>query len=392
MTPTRLEPPAVIAFSVCCSLGPTTSETVDAYLSGRSGLVLPSIELPFTTMVGAVDGRLDALPLSLVRYDTRAARIVMRLADELDGAIRAAVRRWGADRVGVVLGTSSGGLDSTETALATHRREGALSAGYDLHRGHAFGATVELLAIRFGLRGPGFVVSTACSSSGKAFGSAQRLLRAGVLDAVLVGGIETLCQTTLRGFHGLGILSERGCRPFAVDRDGTSLGEGGALFLLEREGTARARLLGVGESLDGYQMSAPHPEGLGARESMERALAQAGIEPKRVGFVLAHGTGTPQNDTVECRAIGHVFGMAVPVASTKAMTGHTLGAAGAIGAALAMITLEQGWLPASLGADPIDNTLPVDIVRAGRTIRPSIVLSNSFGFGGSNVSVLLGAV
>ena len=385
-----LETPVVTAFSVCSALGPTTSETVDAYLSGRSGLAPPRVDLPFVTVVGAVAGGLDALPPSLASYDTRAARIVMRLADECDGAVRAAVRRWGADRVGVVLGTSSGGLDATEAALATHRRTGALPVGYDLHRRHAFGATLELLAKRFGHRGAGVVVSTACSSSGKAFASAHRLLRAGVLDAVLVGGIETLCQTTLRGFHGLGILSERGCRPFAVDRDGTTLGEGGALFLLEREGTARARLLGVGESLDGYQMSAPHPEGLGARESMERALAHAGIEPSRVGFVLAHGTGTPQNDSMECRAINQVFGMAVPVASTKAMTGHALGAAGAIGAALAMITLEHGWLPPSLGADPLDQTLRVDIVRDGRISHPSIVLSNSFGFGGSNVSVLLG--
>lgn len=149
--------------------------------------------------------------------------------------------------------------------------------------------------------------------------------------------------------------------------------------------------MGVGESLDGYQMSAPHPEGLGARESMVRALARARIEPGDVGFVLAHGTGTPQNDAVECRAIDHVFGTAVPVASTKAMTGHALGAAGAIGAALAMITLEHGWLPPSLGADPPDPALRVDIVRAGRTSHPSVVLSNSFGFGGSNVSVLLGA-
>lgn len=334
---------------------------------------------------------LDPLPPSFAPYDTRAARMVMHLADEVNGVLHGALRRWGPDRVGVVLGTSSGGLDATEAALVAHRRTSELPVGYALRRKHAFGATVELLAKRYGYRGAGCVVSAACASSGKVFASAQRLLDADVLDAVLVGGVETLCQTTLRGFFGLGILSERGCRPFASGRDGTSLGEGGALFLLEREGAARARLLGVGESLDGYQMSAPHPEGLGAREAMLRALARAAIEPERVGLVLAHGTGTLQNDAVECRAIEGVFGTEVPVASTKAMTGHALGAAGALNAALAVISLERAWLPPSLGADDVDPDIRVNILRAGRTHPPEVVLCNAFGFGGSNVSVLLGA-
>jgi len=242
-----------------------------------------------------------------------------------------------------------------------------------------------------GAGGPGYAVSTACSSSGKVLGSARRLLRAGLADAVLVGGADSLCRTTLCGFHSLEVLSKTPCRPFCAGRDGTTIGEGAAFLLLEREGDGPARLLGVGESCDAHHMSHPHPEGLGAEAAMAGALAQAGLAPHEVDHVNAHGTATQLNDAAESKAIFRLFGDRVPVASTKGYTGHLLGAAAATEAVFAVAAIEQGWIPASLGCDPQDPALAVSLCRERRERRCRAVLSNSFAFGGSNVAVLFGA-
>jgi 3-oxoacyl-[acyl-carrier-protein] synthase-1 len=234
-------------------------------------------------------------------------------------------------------------------------------------------------------------VSTACSSSGKVLASARRLIAAGVVDAVLTGGVDTLCHTTLRGFESLQALSRRACRPFSADRDGLSIGEGGAFLLIEREGEGRVLLRGVGESSDAFHMSHPHPDGLGARLAMEAALRQAGIEASSVDHVNAHGTGTVANDVVEASAIASVLGRGALVTSTKCYTGHLLGAAGATEAVLAALAIERGFVPATLGADPLDPRIEIDVCVKGAKRLVRTAMSNSFAFGGSNVSILLGA-
>jgi 3-oxoacyl-[acyl-carrier-protein] synthase-1 len=281
-------------------------------------------------------------------------------------------------------------MSDTERAYAHWAREGRLPAGYDWRRQTSLEALLGLLREATGIAGPAAAISTACSSSGKVFGSARRWLRAGVADAVLVGGVDCLCELTLRGFFSLAVLSPEPARPFGAERRGINIGEGAAFALVERTGEGPL-LLGVGETADAHHMSAPHPEGRGARAAMAAALAQAGLAPEDVDHVNAHGTGTPQNDAAEARAIADLFrGCEPAVVATKAYTGHLLGAAGATEAVFALHAIRAGELPASLGSDPPDASLPVrPLARAER--RPvRRALSNSFAFGGSNVAVLFG--
>lgn len=291
----------------------------------------------------------------------------------------------------IVVGTSTGGILETERALGYCAAAGHFPGGFDLQRQHAFHGLLEGLRSLCGAQGVAWVVSTACSSSAKALGSARRLLSSGLADAVLVGAADSLCGTTLRGFESLQALSRTACRPFCATRDGLSLGEGGAFLLLERSGDGPARLLGVGESSDAHHMSHPHPEGLGAEAAMREALAQAGLAGAEVDHVNAHGTATPANDLIEARAIRRVVGPTVPVCSTKGYTGHMLGAAGLTEAVFAVVAIERGIAPASLGADPVDPQIEIDIAREARRMRVRRVLSNSFAFGGNNACVLMGA-
>jgi 3-oxoacyl-[acyl-carrier-protein] synthase-1 len=340
---------------------------------------------------GAIRTELPPLPEELSRYDTRQARIAWRTLDGIMDAIGRAVARWGGGRIGLIVGTSTGGIGCTEEAYADYRKHGHLPPDFHLDHRHGMHATLDVIRARTGLDGPAYVVSTACSSSGKVFGAAERLLDAGFVDAVLVGGIDSLCELTLRGFHALEVLSPAPCRPFSQDRQGINIGEGGALLLLERKGDGVARLLGVGESNDAHHMSAPHPEGAGARAAMEEALQRAHLLPDDVTHVNAHATGTRQNDLTEAHAIAKVFGSQVPVVATKGYTGHTLGAAGATEAVLSIMAMERRFVPASLGSDVPDPELPIAVSRERRPLESRVVLSNSFAFGGNNVAVLLGA-
>jgi 3-oxoacyl-[acyl-carrier-protein] synthase I len=380
----------VTAHATCNALGASTREVLEALAAGRSGLAPPPFELPFETWCGAMARELPAPPASVAAYDTRLLRIVLLAFDGVASQTAAAVRRWGADRVAVILGTSTGGIEQTEEAYRGLRRDGRVPAWFDLDRQHAFHATAEALAALAGARGPCSVISTACSSGGKTLAAARRMIRAGLIDAALTGAVDSLCQTTLRGFHSLSILSTRPCRPFSRDRSGISIGEGAGLLLVEREGEAPVELLGVGESSDAYHMSSPEPEGRGARAAMAAALAQAGLSPADVGHINTHGTGTKHNDVAEARAIFDLFGGEVPAVSTKGYTGHLLAAGGAVEAVFATAALERGWLPASLGSAPVDEEIRIRINLERRELRCRAVLSNSFGFGGSNVSVLLG--
>ncbi|PCC74812.1 3-oxoacyl-[acyl-carrier-protein] synthase-1 [Nannocystis exedens] len=385
----------ITAMALCNGMGDSTAAVLAALRAGRSGLGPCPAEFELDAVVGAIPTPLPPLPgfLGPVR-DTRQARIAAVALAELQAPLDRARARWGADRVAVVLGTSTGGIEASETAYAhAQAHGGALPAGYDVELSHALDAVLHLARVLGGgLGGPAYVVSTACSSSAKVFASAQRLLAAGLCDAVLVGGVDSLCRLTVRGFAGLEVLSSRPCRPFSSERAGINIGEGAALLLVERTGDGPARLLGVGESSDAYHMTSPHPEGLGARLAMERALRAAGLFAADVDHVNAHGTGTKQNDSMESAAIRAVFaGAPAPaVVATKGYTGHMLGAAGATEVAFVVDAIAGGYLPASVGADPLDETLAVDVVTARRDVPTRAALSNSFAFGGSNCSVLVG--
>jgi 3-oxoacyl-[acyl-carrier-protein] synthase-1 len=293
----------------------------------------------------------------------------------------------------IELGTSTAGAEATEAAYRSFVEHGALPSGYDFRRQHTYGAVLDVVKRLAGVSGPSWMISTTCTSSAKPLASAMRLIECGVIDAALVGGIDTLCAMTLTGFNSLAALSDEHCRPFSSERKGINIGEGGSFLLVERVQTAgdnvHALLEGVGESSDAYHISAPHPEGMGAQAAMERALEQAGCAASTVDHVNAHGTGTPLNDIAESKAISRVFGDHVPVVSTKGYTGHALGGAGAIEAVFSIIAIEEGFLPASLGATPIDPKITIDVKPERRSGNFKRVLSSSFAFGGNNVCVVL---
>ncbi|MCA9531025.1 MAG: beta-ketoacyl-ACP synthase [Myxococcales bacterium] len=385
----------ITAYGACCGLGRSAAEAISALERGARGLRRPPFEVPFDTVSGCVPGPLDPPAPALLRHDSRLTRLVALGYADIADPVAQAVSRWGAARVAIVVGTSTGGIERTEDAHDAWARDGALPDGYDYHRQHPFHILAETVRTLSGATGPRYVVSTACSSSAKVLASARRLLDAGLADAVLVGGADGLCQTTLRGFFSLGVLAGEPCRPFAADRPGMNLGEGAAFLLLEREPSAtapaRAHLLGVGETSDAYHPSSPHPEGRGAQAAMRAALAQAGLDPADIGLINAHGTGTRHNDVAESRAIDAVFGGSVPVVSTKSYTGHTLGACGALEAIFAIAALERGWSPGNLDAAPVDPDVHV-AVPEGRVEGPfRFALSNAFAFGGNNTSVVLGS-
>jgi 3-oxoacyl-[acyl-carrier-protein] synthase-1 len=392
--------------SLVSAMGRSTSEVLAALDQGRTGLRPPhaldglELALPFPTVVGAVPGALDPLVPSERRYDTRLARIGMMALAELGPAVERARSRWGAGRIAVLIGTSTGGLDATEAAFRRWGETGGPEGGrlpddFDLHAQHDFNALGELVRRVLGLRGPNYVVSTACSSSGKVHASALRLMRLGLIDAAIVGGIDSLCRMTLHGFRGLGILSDTHCKPFAADRAGINIGEGAGLMLLERstdetDAGALAFLLGVGESSDAYNMSSPEPSGRGAKEAMRRALDQAGLTPPEVGLLIAHGTATPQNDVAESMAVEAVLGAPTPVISTKGYTGHQLGAAGATSAVFAAHAVRTRRIPPSLGAGPLDPAIRVNVrADGGPSDSLEVAMCNAFAFGGSNVSLAI---
>jgi len=382
----------ITGYALCNCLGVTADEVRAKLYEGQSGLGPSPVPVPFPTLVGAVDTALPQLPAALAPWSTRTAQLAMLLIEQLSAPLATLRARVRPERIAVILGTSTVGADVTESAFRHYIEQGVLPPDYDLWRHHTYGALLHVVTELLGARGPAWVVSTACTSSAKPLATAQRLIAADLADAAVVGGIDTLCSMTLRGFFSLDSLSPGACRPFSKQRDGINIGEGGALLVLERGGDAIALLEAVGESSDAYHISAPHPEGVGARLAMQRALEQAGVAPEQVDYVNAHGTGTRLNDSAEAQAIGSLLGRELPVVSTKAYTGHMLGAAGASEAVITLLSLAGGFVPASLGADPIDEKIELNIplTRVHGQYRRG--LSNSFAFGGNNVSVLLRSV
>lgn len=348
------------------------------------------------TWIGEVDGADDVrLPAALAHFDCRNNRIAW-LALQQDGLLDAAARvreAYGAARVAVILGTSTSGLLQAEWAY--HHREpagaGPLPAAFDYAGTLNCYSASAFVAAATGLAGPSFIISTACSSSAKVFAAAARLMQAGIVDAALVGGVDSLCLTTLYGFGSLELLDRAPCRPYSAERAGISIGEGAGFAILEhadRAPHAHARLAGWGESSDAHHMSTPHPDGLGAQLAMRRALERAGVAPGAVGYINLHGTATRTNDQAEGNAVAAVFGGDVPTSSTKAWFGHLLGGAGIAEACVTLTALEHGLLPGTLNTREKDPACPNHLLIDNESARIELALTNSFGFGGSNCSLL----
>ena len=386
-------------YTAASCLGVGLDATWQALQAQRSGLKPCDFEtVTLNTWIGEVPG-VDAvtLPASLQAFDCRNNRLAF-LALQQDGfarAVRQAAQQYGARRIGIFLGTSTSGMLQTE--LAYREREGGqgpLPAWFHYDETQNTYSVAGFVRKYFGLDGPAVVVSTACSSSSKVFANAQRMMDCGLIDAAIVGGVDSLCLTTLYGFHSLQLLSERPCAPYGADRNGISIGEAAAFALLTRapeQPPAGAVLLrGVGESSDAHHMSSPHPQGLGAQLAMRSALQAAGLAASQIDYVNLHGTATPSNDAAEDNAVCAVLGTSVPCSSTKGHTGHTLGAAGGLEAVICALALRHQTLPGGCHTDALDPQLHATYLRANRSAPLRNVLSNSFGFGGSNSCLILG--
>jgi len=392
-----MKPVAIGAHTVVTALGAGLAATRSALLEGRSGLTHRGFETAtLDTWLGVVDAIDDVrLPAALSRYDCRNNRLA-ELAlncDDFAGQVRRAATRHGAARVAVILGTSTSGILHSEVAYRQRDpASGALPAWLHYAETHDNASLARYVQAALGLRGPAFVISTACSSGAKAYASAARLIALGVIDAAVVGGVDTLCMTTLYGFNALELLSADICRPWDARRNGLSLGEGAAFALLQRDDPQPAAwLLGCGESSDGHHMSSPHPDGAGAALAMRAALDDAALAPQDVHYLNLHGTGTPNNDAAEDVAVCAVFGRALPVSSTKGATGHTLGAAGAVEAAITLLALQHGFVPVGLNLLQRDAALHARYVCEPQSRPVKVAASNSFGFGGSNACLVFGA-
>ncbi len=394
-----MKPLLVKEFTATSCIGRGLEQTLDSLIGRRSGLKACEFEtVRLDTHIGEVSGvDNQRVAADLKRFDCRNNRLA-ELALAQDGfleAVEETAGRCGRKRVGVFIGTSTSGILETELAYRElDPLSGALPASFDYAATHNSFSVADYLRRRLNLQGPALTVSCACASSAKVFGSARRMIEAGLIDAAVVGGVDSFCLTTLYGFHSLQLCSNAPCRPFDVARDGISIGEAAAFALLTRvPGELNGDdvlLLGIGESSDAYHMSAPHPEGDGARRAMLAALSVANLKPDSIDYINLHGTGTPSNDRAESQAVTSVFGATTPCSSTKGATGHTLGAAGALEAVISALALQNGLMPGGAHTAQVDPTLTAHYLLANRYGRIARVLSNSFGFGGANCSLIFG--
>ena len=390
---------AISAYTTSSAAGVGKAAVALALREGRSGLAPNDLDwAPLPCWIGhirSLNGDQQVLiPQPLRDFDCRNNRLAL-LALEQDGFVTAAGHardRFGPARVGVFIGTSTSGILSTEIAYQ-HRdpQSGRLPAAYRYATTHNLDATTEFVRRVLGLTGPAMTISTACSSSAKVFCLAERFIRLGVIDAAVVGGVDSLCHTTLYGFNSLQLVSPDVCRPFDIARRGLSIGEAAGFALVEKHsGSASLQLQGYGETSDAHHMSTPHPDGEGAQRAMREALDHAGLTPGDIDYLNLHGTATPANDRAEGRAVHAIFGGAVACSSTKGFTGHTLGAAGITEAAIALLSIENDFMPGCPTTDSVDPETRCSIVLEGRSAPVARVMSNSFGFGGSNCVLLFG--
>ena len=338
--------------------------------------------------LGMIQQRLPELPLQDTKWQSRNNQVTWHIAQQFQPEIESAIEMFGADRIGVVIGTSTSGIAESEAHMRMLVEEGSLPNAYH-YRLQEMGAPADFLAQALGLTGPSYGISTACSSGAKALASARRLIRSGVCDAVIAGGVDTMCRLTVQGFSSLEAVSAKPCNPFSTNRDGINIGEGGALFLVTAT-PSDIVLSGIGESSDAHHISAPDPSGQGAIQSMSCALVDAGIQADAVGYINLHGTATPLNDQMESIAVNALFPSSTLCSSTKPFTGHTLGAAGALEAAICMLSLRHNFQPVHIWDGIPDPELPaLNFVPAASKQITKYALSNSFAFGGNNISLIL---
>ena len=389
MTPLR-----ITGHSIACPAGIGVPELASALRERRSGLRPNDFgESPLPTWIGRVPGvEAVALPGHLADWDCRNNRLAW-LALTSDGFLEAAVAaraRYGADRVALVMGTSTSSIGATEEAYRRLLPDGRYPEDLRrpiVHTPHSLG---DFVRAALGLEGVAVTVATACSSSAKIFAQAERLMRLGLADAAIVGGVDSLCGSVLFGFNSLELVSPEPCRPFDRARRGISLGEAGGFALLERDGEGGPWLLGYGESSDAHHMSSPHPEGFGARLAIQGALARSGLTPDAIDYINLHGTASQKNDEVEARLVADMFPARTLASSTKGWTGHTLGAAGIVEAVITFLAMDTGLVPGTLNAQELDPACGPQIRIGNESADVRFALSNSFGFGGSNCSLLFG--
>lgn len=391
-------PLVVTGLCITSALGTGMAATAAALRACKSGLRRCDFaDVALDGYIGRVDGVEDhVLPPGLRQFDCRNNRLadIALGADGFADAVALARERYGAGRIAVVVGTSTAGILSSEEAYC-HRdaTTGALPDSF------SYEGTMDLFSLarfvrgRLALRGPALGVSAACASSARSFMDAWHLIDSGICDAAVVGGADSLCRMTLYGFASLELISPEPCRPGDVARNGISIGEAAGFALLERSGTGiGVALLGCGATSDGYHMSAPEPTGRGAVGAMQQALTRAGLSPAVIDYVNLHGTGTRANDAMEDAAVTEVFGTRTPCSSTKGWTGHALGASGILAAAIAASCLLNDFLPGSLGMNQPDPLFRSRLLRDNAAAPLHRVMTNSFGFGGINCSLVFGRV
>jgi 3-oxoacyl-[acyl-carrier-protein] synthase-1 len=377
-----------------CAIGNGKADVLKRLLAGdRSGLVA-SDEFGAHCFVGAVNAELPEIAQRYSLYNCRNNRLLLAALSQIESTVHHMISRFGADRIGIVLGTSTSGVHNTELALDYWAKHGALPDAFH-YKQQQMGAGADFLADFLGIEGPAYTISTACSSSGKAFSSARRLIRQGFCDAVIVGGADSLCGLTVNGFTALESVSAGLCKPFGAHRDGINIGEAVSLFVLSKE-PGPVLLQGIGATSDAYHFAAPDPDATDVIKAMQHALDDAGKMPEQIDYLNLHGTATELNDAMESKAVNALFGSTVAASSSKGMTGHTLGVAAALELAFCWLLLtnddNQGALIPNINDDEADATLPaLNLVKKGETLgrRIDICQSNSFAFGGNNLSIVV---
>jgi len=394
----------ILDIGIACALGQGKSEVLKSLFQNEQGAITSQVKLLSgrTVPVGKVPFSLPELPLEYGLYNSRNNQLLRLILDEIQSSVEKLKAKYGEHRIGIVLGTSTSGMHEGELALSHKLKTNLWPKHYAYHQQEIAGPSI-FAAQYLGIGGPAYTISTACSSGAKTLLSAKRLINSGICDAVVCGGVDTLCGMTLNGFDALELLSDNICNPFSKNRNGLHLGEGGALFVLDKKTDNKSEvieLLGAGESSDAYHISAPEPTGEGAKKAICLALIEAGLKSNQINYINLHGTASALCDAMESNIVNALFGNQMPCSSTKSLTGHTLGAAGAIEAAFLWLSLSQELnhtipIPFHCWDEALDPLLPaILLAKPKQRVSPIkgqyALLSNSFAFGGSNVSVILG--
>ncbi|MEE9426329.1 MAG: beta-ketoacyl-ACP synthase [Methylococcales bacterium] len=391
-----MRPVAITDFQCVSAAGADTSALLTALLDNQSRLAaLQLFDVPFTAIVGEVTQPLPEIRPELQRYNCRNAQLALAALDSggFRDSVEQSIQRYGAQRVGVVIGTSTSGIYNSEAAYTYFNQHGRMPDDFRFMHRHFVHATAEFLAQELALQGPCYAISTACSTSAKTLAAAQRLINSGLCDAVVAGGVDTLCRLTLYGFNSLDLISGQPCSPMDQHRKGINIGEAAGLLLLETatdQNLSAPQLLAVGESCDAHHMSAPHPTGGGAELAMRAALEIAGLTADKVDYINLHATASSLNDLAEAQAIQRVFGSETPCSGLKGLLGHTLGASGSVEIIVTLLALQHDFLPGTCGLKIPDSAFNINLLTEPQTVSPlRYAVSNAFGFGGNNASALL---